>query len=92
MLYYDTDSVIYSWKEDQPFNPTGIFLGEMTDELGEDPIMEFGSAGPKSYCYQTVSGQSECKNKGTKSSNEITSKSRIILCEIAHIKQSSYRI
>ena len=36
VLYYDTDSVIYSWKEDQPFIPTGIFLGEMTDELGGD--------------------------------------------------------
>ena len=43
----------------------------MTDELGGDPIMEFGSAGPKSYCYQTMSGKSECTNTGTKSSFEI---------------------
>lgn len=71
VLYYDTDSVIYRWKRGEPFIPTGIFLGEMTDELGGDPIMEFGSAGPKSYCYQTMSGKSECKNKGTKSSFEI---------------------
>ena len=85
VLYYDTDSVIYSWKEDQLFIPTGIFLGEMTDELGGDPIMEFGSAGPRSYCYQTVSGKSECKNKGTKSSYEIN---QVLSCEsmIHHIK------
>ena len=71
VLYYDTDSVIYRWKQREPFIPTGIFLGEMTDELGGDPIMEFGSAGPKSYCYQTMSGKSECTNTGTKSSFEI---------------------
>lgn len=70
-LYYDTDSVIYSWQEGQIKIPTGVFLGEMTDELEGDSILEFGSAGPKSYCYQTVGGKSECKNKGTKSSHEI---------------------
>ena len=42
VLCYDTDSVIYSWKEEQPFIPTGIVLGETTDELSGDPIMEFG--------------------------------------------------
>ena len=25
VLYYDTDSIIYTWKEGQPFVPTGIF-------------------------------------------------------------------
>ena len=34
VLYYDTDSVIYRWKEGESFIPPGIFLGEMTDELG----------------------------------------------------------
>ena len=43
----------------------------MTDELEGDTIVEFGSAGPKSYSYQTVGGKSECKNKGTKSSYAI---------------------
>lgn len=66
VLYYDTDSVIYRRKEGEPFIPTGIFLGEITDELGGDTIMEFGSAGPKSYYYQTASGKAECKKKGTK--------------------------
>ena len=71
VLYYDTDSVIYSCKPGEVKIPTGIFLGEMTDELEGDVIREFGSAGPKSYCYQTTKGKSECKNKGTKSSYEI---------------------
>ena len=71
VLYYDTDSVIYSCKPGEIKIPTGIFLGEMTDELGGDSISEFGSAGPKSYCYHTQRGKSECKNKGTKSSFEI---------------------
>ena len=48
VLYYDTDSVIYSWKEGEQVIPTGIFLGQMTDELGGDSITMFGSVGPKS--------------------------------------------
>ena len=71
VLYYDTDSVIYSCKPGQFKIPTGVFLGEMTDELEGEVISEFGSAGPKSYCYTTKGGKSECKNKGTKSSFEI---------------------
>ena len=70
VLYYDTDSVIYSYKPGEVKIPTGVFLGQMTDELG-DTIEVFGSAGPKSYCYQTAKGKTECKNKGTKSSFEI---------------------
>lgn len=86
VLYYDTDSVIYSWKEGQTKIPTGVFLGEMTDELGGDVITEFGSAGPKSHCYQTQDGKSECKNKGTKSSFEIN---QVLNCKsmMRHIKR-----
>lgn len=85
VLYYDTDSVIYSWREGQTKIPTGLFLGEMTDEIGGDIITEFGSAGPKSYCYTTRGGKSECKNKGTKSSFEIN---QVLNCEsmMNHIK------
>ena len=68
VLYYDTDSVIYSCKEGEVKVPTGVFLGQMTDELGGDSTTKFGSAGPKSYCYRTAKGKTECKNKGTKSS------------------------
>ena len=71
VLYYDTDSVIYRWREGQPYIPTGHFLGQMTDELEGDPIVEFGSTGPKSYCYRTQGEKKECKNKGTKSSYKI---------------------
>ena len=70
VLYYDTDSVIYSCKPGEVKIPTGIFLGEMTDELEGDAITVFGSAGPKSYCYRTAKDKTECKNKGTKSSFE----------------------
>ena len=68
VLYYDTDSVIYRWREGQPYILTGFFLGQMTDELEGDPVVEFGSAGPKSYCYRTQGDKKECKNRGTKSS------------------------
>ena len=86
VLYYDTDSVIYSWREGQTKIPTGVFLGEMTDELEGDIINEFGSAGPKSYCYKTRGGKSECKNKGTKSSFEIN---QVLNCQsmMRHIKR-----
>ena len=43
----------------------------MTDELGGDSITRFGSAGPKSYCYATKSGDKECKNKGIQSPDKI---------------------
>ena len=86
VLYYDTDSVIYSWKQDQPYIPTGVFLGQMTDELEGDTIIEFGSAGSKSYCYLTASGKSEFQNKGTKSCYEIN---QVLNCNsmMNHIQQ-----
>ena len=34
VLYYDTDSIIYTWKEGQPFVPTAIFLGQMWPSTG----------------------------------------------------------
>ena len=64
VLYYDTDSVIYSWKEGQPWIPTGNFLGEMTDELDGDTITEFVSGGAKNYGYRTAGGQVCCKVRG----------------------------
>ena len=47
VLYYDTDSVIYQWKEGQTEIETGDFLGQMTDELKGDTIVEFVSGGAK---------------------------------------------
>ena len=64
VLYYDTDSVIYAWRPDQHFIPTGDFLGEMTDELDGDTIEEFVSGGAKNYGYRTVGGKFCCKVRG----------------------------
>ena len=64
VLYYDTDSVIYRCKEDEQRLPLGRFLGEFTDELGGDPIVEFVSGGAKNYGYLTRSGKTECKVRG----------------------------
>ena len=66
VLYFDTDSVIYKWKPNEPELPLGQYLGQFTNEL-EDPtdyIMEFAAAGPKNYGYQTLKGKIECKVRG----------------------------
>ena len=41
VLYYDTDSVIYLWKEDLLRIETGDYLGEMKNEVEGDYIVEF---------------------------------------------------
>jgi len=64
VLYYDTDSVVYQWKEGQQEIETGDFLGQMTDELEGDIITEFISGGPKNYGYKTRSGKFECNIRG----------------------------
>ena len=64
VLYYDTDSVIYKWKEGQPQIEIGDYLGEMTDELDGDVIQEFVSGGAKNYGYKTVGGNYVCKVRG----------------------------
>ena len=64
VLYYDTDSVIYAWKEGQPQIDIGDYLGEMTDELDGDVIKVFVSGGAKNYSYKTVGGKFVCKVRG----------------------------
>ena len=62
VLYFDTDSVIYSHRPGQPQLPLGDFLGDLTNELDpDDTIVEFTSGGPKSYGYKTRLGKVECK-------------------------------
>ena len=56
MLYYDTDSVIYKWRPGQVEIPLGVFLGESTDEVEGDLIIEFASGGAKNYGYETRGG------------------------------------
>ena len=64
VLYYDTDSVIYHWKEDQTKLEIGDYLGDLKDELGGDYITEFVSGGPKNYAYKTEKEKVECKVRG----------------------------
>ena len=64
VLYYDTDSVIYRWRPGQCSIETGDYLGEMTDELDGEHIVEFVSGGAKNYGYQTSGGKFECKVRG----------------------------
>jgi len=60
VLYFDTDSVIYTCKDNEQLLPTGDFLGEMTDELAEyglgSYIDLFVSGGPKNYGYRALKG------------------------------------
>ena len=64
VLYYDTDSVIYRWRPGQCSIKTGDYLGEMTDELDGEHIVEFVSGGAKNYGYETSGGKFECKVRG----------------------------
>lgn len=73
MIYYDTDSVLYIYKQNLYRIPTGDYLGEMTDELAEygpgSYIVEFVSGGPKTYAYLVFSTNKNalvevCKIKG----------------------------
>ena len=64
VLYYDTDSIIYKWRQGQPNIPIGDYLGEWKDELEGDIITEFVSGGAKNYAYQTRGGNSVCKVRG----------------------------
>ena len=64
VLYYDTDSVIYHWKEDQTKLEIGDYLGDLKDELKGDTIVKFVSGGAKNYAYRTARGKVECKVRG----------------------------
>lgn len=57
ILYYDTDSVVYSFKDDggDPLaHLEGPHLGDMTDEYPEHRIVEFVSGGCKNYALKLV--------------------------------------
>jgi len=56
VLYFDTDSVIFTWRPGQWKPPLGSFLGDMTCELSKpygpgSYIVEFTAGGPKNYGY-----------------------------------------
>jgi hypothetical protein len=64
VLYFDTDSVIYVWKDGEWEPPTGSYLGDLTDELDGAHIITFESGGPKNYSYETNKGKTACKVHG----------------------------
>ena len=64
VLYYDTDSVIYVSRPGQYDPPMGDYLGELTDELKGEHIVEFVSGGPKNYAYRTNKNKETCKVRG----------------------------
>ena len=64
VLYFDTDSIIYTSKEGDWEPPTGSYLGELTDELDGNHITTFVSGGPKNYSYQLNTGKTICKVRG----------------------------
>ena len=65
VLYFDTDSVIFTSQPDEWVPPLGDYLGELTNELYDgDYITTFVSGGPKNYGYQTKNGKTVCKVLG----------------------------
>ncbi|XP_031342123.1 uncharacterized protein LOC116170010 [Photinus pyralis] len=73
VLYFDTDSVIFTQKSEEWSPPCGSFLGDMTDEIEcygpGSQIVEFVSGGPKNYAYKVFSSSANtysvvCKVKG----------------------------
>ena len=65
LLYFDTDSIVFSHRPGQYMPPTGNFLGDLESELeAGDFIVSFGSLGPKCYGYVTKKGKTCIKIKG----------------------------
>ena len=64
MLYFDTDSIIYTSKEGEWKPPTGSYLGELLDELDGYHITTIVSEGPKNYSYQLNTDKTVCKVRG----------------------------
>ncbi|KAK4880439.1 hypothetical protein RN001_008585 [Aquatica leii] len=73
VLYFDTDSIIFTEKPGEWVPVTGDFLGDMTDEVEcygpGSKIVEFVSGGPKNYAFKVFSTNSNqheyiCKVKG----------------------------
>lgn len=64
VLYFDTDSIVYL-SEPGLYDPElGDYLGDLTDELKGENIVEFVSCGPKNYAYLLSDGSACCKVKG----------------------------
>ena len=76
VLYHDTDSIIFSAKDDEYISPLGEYLGQLTNELTCKDfacknteckghwIEEFISCGPKNYIFRLNTGEIVCKVRG----------------------------
>ncbi|XP_055336862.1 uncharacterized protein LOC129587247 [Paramacrobiotus metropolitanus] len=65
LLYFDTDSIFFVTKPGLIDPPTGIFLGDLTNELKPGQyITQFVSLGAKTYAYVTNDGDAVVKVKG----------------------------
>ena len=71
VLYFDTDSVVFTSLPGQVKPQLGNYLGDFKDELSEgDHIDEFASGSPKNYGYLTKKGKQECKVRGISLNSE----------------------
>ena len=69
VLYFDTDSCIYTSNEDDRDPPLSDYLGRLTNEISKDHgnehfITEFVSCCPKNYAYKVSDGTCTVKVKG----------------------------
>ena len=68
VFYHDTDSIIFlSTGDPDEYTPkTGVFLGDLTDELNkkQEFITEFIGKAPKDYAYKCNDGSTKCTIKG----------------------------
>ncbi|XP_055340393.1 uncharacterized protein LOC129589579 [Paramacrobiotus metropolitanus] len=65
LLYFDTDSIFFVSRPGFADPPTGMFLGDLTNELKPGQhIVQFVSLGAKTYSYVTNDGDSVVKVKG----------------------------
>jgi hypothetical protein len=51
-LYADTDSVMYTSRQGEWKPELGDYLGDLTDEVPDNRIIEFVTGGPKNYAYK----------------------------------------
>jgi hypothetical protein len=51
-LYADTDSVVYTSRPGEWKPELGDYLGDLTDEVPDNRIIEFVTGGPKNYAYK----------------------------------------
>ena len=91
VLYYDTDSVIFSHKPGQVMLDFGAHLGDWGDELDGGYIVgTFLSSGPKSYSYEYIDpkGVRQCTTKVKGFSLNVRNNNQINHEGMRHIVQS----